>query len=60
MVMDICLGMFDRYKQDQRILLMHESLMYLASVTRPAISFVVSKLSQFTSNPDDDHWHAIK
>jgi hypothetical protein len=31
------------------------SLMYLASATRPDISFVVSKLSQFTSNPGDDH-----
>jgi hypothetical protein len=27
------------------------SLMYLASVTRPDISFAVSKLSRFTSNP---------
>jgi hypothetical protein len=32
------------------------SLMYLASATRPDISFAVSKLSQFTSNPRDDHW----
>jgi hypothetical protein len=31
------------------------SLMYLASATRPDISFVVSKLSQFTSNLGDDH-----
>jgi hypothetical protein len=31
------------------------SLMYLASATRPDISFVVSKLSRFTSNPGDDH-----
>jgi hypothetical protein len=29
--------------------------MYLASVTRPDISFAVNKLSQFTSNPGDDH-----
>jgi hypothetical protein len=28
------------------------SLMHLASATRPDISFAVSKLSQFTSNPD--------
>jgi hypothetical protein len=36
------------------------SLMYLASVTRPNISFAVSKLSQFTSNSGDDHWHALE
>jgi hypothetical protein len=35
------------------------SLMYLASVTRPDISFAVSKLSRFTSNPGDDHWRAL-
>nr|AAT77072.1 retrotransposon protein, putative, Ty1-copia sub-class [Oryza sativa Japonica Group] len=34
------------------------SLMYLASATRPDISFAVSKLSQFTSNSGDDHWRA--
>lgn len=36
------------------------SLMYLASATRPDISFAVSKLSRFTANPGDDHWHAIE
>jgi hypothetical protein len=36
------------------------SLMYLASATRPDISFVVSKLSRFTSNPGDDHWCALE
>lgn len=35
------------------------SLMYLASTTRPDISFVVSKLSRFMSNPGTDHWHAL-
>jgi hypothetical protein len=34
--------------------------MYLASVIRPNISFVVSKLSRFTSNPGDDHWRALE
>jgi hypothetical protein len=34
--------------------------MYLTSVTRPNISFVVSKLSQFTSNLGDDHWCALE
>jgi hypothetical protein len=34
--------------------------MYLASATRPDISFAVSKLSRFVSNPGDDHWHALK
>jgi hypothetical protein len=36
------------------------SLMYLASATRPNISFAVSKLSRFMFNPGDDHWHAFK
>jgi hypothetical protein len=36
------------------------SLMYLASSTRPDISFVVSKLSRFVSNPGDDHWRALE
>jgi hypothetical protein len=34
--------------------------MYLASVTRPDISFVVSKLGRFTYNPGDDHWRAFE
>jgi hypothetical protein len=36
------------------------SLMYLASATRPDISFVMSKLSRFTSNLGDDHWRALE
>ena len=36
------------------------SLMYLASATRPDISFAVSKLSRFVSNSGDDHWHALE
>ena len=36
------------------------SLMYLASATMPDISFAVSKLSRFVSNPGDDHWHALE
>jgi hypothetical protein len=36
------------------------SLMYLASATRPNISFAVSKLSRFTSNLGDDHWRALE
>jgi hypothetical protein len=35
------------------------SLMYLAGATRPDISYVVSKISRFTSNPRDDHWKAL-
>ena len=31
------------------------SFMYLASATRPDISFTVSKLSRYTYNPGDDH-----
>jgi hypothetical protein len=29
--------------------------MYLASATRPDISFVMRKLSRYISNPGDDH-----
>jgi hypothetical protein len=36
------------------------SLMYLASAMRPDISFAVSKLSRFVSNPGDDHCHALE
>ena len=36
------------------------SLMYLASAMRPDISFVVSKLNRFISNPGDDHWRALE
>ena len=36
------------------------SLMYLASATRPDISFAVSKLSRIVSKPGDDHWHALE
>jgi hypothetical protein len=36
------------------------SLMYLASATRCDISFAMSKLSWFVSNPGDDHWHAFE
>ena len=36
------------------------SLMYLASATRPDISFVVSKLSRFVSYLGDDHWKALE
>jgi len=35
-------------------------LIYLASATRPDISFVVTKLSRFVSNPADNHWNALE
>jgi hypothetical protein len=34
--------------------------MYLASATRPDISFVVSKLSGLVSNLGNDHWRAFE
>jgi hypothetical protein len=36
------------------------SLIYLASATRPNISFAVRKLSRFTSNLGDDHWRVLE
>lgn len=35
------------------------SLHYM-SLTRPDISFVVNKLSQFMHKPTDEHWHGVK
>jgi hypothetical protein len=46
----------DQLRYSQKI----GSLMYLASATRPHISFAVSKLSRFTSNLGDDHWRALE
>jgi hypothetical protein len=34
--------------------------MYLASATRLDILFAMSKLSQFVSNPGDNHWCALE
>jgi hypothetical protein len=34
--------------------------MYLASATRPDISFAASKLSRYMSNPGDDYWHTLE
>jgi hypothetical protein len=34
--------------------------MYLASAMKLDISFVVSKLSRFVSNPGDTHWSALE
>ena len=36
------------------------SLMYLAIGTRPDITFAVNKLAQFTQNPRQIHWTAVK
>ena len=35
------------------------SLMYAAQCTRADISFAISKLSRFISNPRVEHWKAI-
>ena len=47
-------------KDQLRYSQMISSLMYLASAMRPDISFAVSKLSRFVSNPGTDHWHALE
>jgi len=36
------------------------SLMYLALATQPNISFAISVVLHFTSNPGVDHWNAVK
>jgi hypothetical protein len=36
------------------------SLMYLASATRPDISYAVSRLSRYMTNPGDAHWQALE
>lgn len=36
------------------------SLMYLAVISRPDIAYIVSTLSQYLSNPDQNHWTAAK
>ena len=36
------------------------ALMYLAIATRPDITYSVSKLAQYNSNPGPEHWHAVK
>ena len=33
--------------------------MYLMNCTRPDITYAVSKLSRYTSNPSDQHWTAL-
>jgi hypothetical protein len=50
-----------RISRDQlRYSQMIGSLIYLASATRPDISFAVRKLSRFTSNPGDDCWRVLE
>jgi len=36
------------------------SLMYAMLGTRPDISYAVSKVSQYSTNPDPTHWTAVK
>lgn len=36
------------------------SLLFLAGITRPDISFAVHVVSQFSNNPSTDHWKAVK
>jgi hypothetical protein len=50
-----------RIAQDQlRCSQIVSSLMYLASAIRSDISFAMSKLSRFVSNPEDTHWHTLE
>ena len=36
------------------------SLMYVKNCTRPDIACAISKLSRYTSNPNQSHWLAMK
>lgn len=36
------------------------SLLYLATISRPDISFVVNLLSRFCAQPNDTHWNMVK
>jgi len=36
------------------------SLIYLSTCTRPDLSFVVSKLSQYFAEPSEQHWNTVK
>jgi len=36
------------------------SLMYAMVYTRPDLAYVVSTVSQFMSNPEKQHWEAVK
>lgn len=36
------------------------SLIYLATCTRPDLSFVVSRLSQHFAEPSEEHWNTVK
>jgi hypothetical protein len=52
----IKLSKFEGEEKDQlRYSQIIGSLMYLAGATRPDISYAMSKLNRFTSNPGDDH-----
>lgn len=37
-----------------------DCLMYLMQCIKPDIAFAVSKMNRFTSNPNSEHWKAIK
>jgi hypothetical protein len=47
-------------EDQQRYASLIGSLLYLANTTRPDIAYAVSVLSQFISDPSDDHWRGAK
>ncbi|GJT82253.1 zinc finger, CCHC-type containing protein [Tanacetum coccineum] len=54
---DVILGLAPSQLEYSRVI---GFLMYSMNCTRPDITFVVGKLSRYTSNPDTQHWQAIQ
>lgn len=50
----------EKMKEPKRFREAVGSLIYLSTCTRPDLSFVVSKLSQYFAEPTEQHWNTVK